>query len=77
MDNDIDKVKSLGEQIGYGNMMTIASALWRKSLREKGYPESGAFVPTCFGMFDKEGEKIAKEESKKYDAYLDRNEQAR
>lgn len=72
MEKDIDAVKQLGEQIGYGNMMTIASALWRKSLREKGYPDSGAFVPTCLGMFDEQGEKIAREEAERFDAYLEK-----
>jgi len=45
--DEIKEIKELGEKIGYGNMMSIASALWRKSLKEKDYPISGAFVPTC------------------------------
>jgi len=73
MDKEIEAVKALGEQIGYGNMMEIASALWRKSLREKNYPESGAFVTTCIGMFDKEGEDLAKEEADRYDSYIERH----
>jgi hypothetical protein len=71
MEQDIESVKILGEQIGYGHLMSIASALWRKSLKEKGYPESGAFVPTCIGLFDTEGEEIAKESSKLYDSHID------
>jgi len=43
--NDIDIIKSIGEQVGYGHLMCVASALWRKSLKEKGIPEDGAFVP--------------------------------
>lgn len=38
-------VKQLGEEIGYGNLMEWASALWRKDLKDKGYPISGALVP--------------------------------
>lgn len=38
-------VKMLGEEIGYGNLMCWASALWRKSLADEGLPISGAFVP--------------------------------
>lgn len=38
-------VKMLGEEIGYGNLMEWASALWRKELKEKGIPANGAFVP--------------------------------
>ena len=43
------EVKRLGEQIGYGNMMTIASALW--ALEE----DDGAFYPTILPNM-KEGE---------------------
>lgn len=38
-------VKMLGEEIGYGNLMEWASALWRKNLKERGIPINGAFVP--------------------------------
>jgi len=44
--NEIDAVKELGDKIGYGNMMSIASALWRRLLKKSGIPESGAFIPT-------------------------------
>ena len=44
--DEISAVKALGEQIGYGHLMELASALWRKSLKEKDYPTSGAFVAT-------------------------------
>ena len=39
-------VKALGDQIGYGNLMTIASALWAKILIDEGWTDSGAFYPT-------------------------------
>ena len=39
-------VKELGDQIGYGNMMTIASALWAKELMDDDCGDSGAFYPT-------------------------------
>lgn len=40
-------VKQLGDRIGYGNLISWASALWRNSLREQGFPESGAFIGVC------------------------------
>jgi hypothetical protein len=43
---ECEEVKRLGDQIGYGNMMTIASALWAKMLIDKGWTDSGAFYPT-------------------------------
>lgn len=43
---ECEEVKRLGDQIGYGNMMTIASALWAKMLIDEGLTDSGAFFPT-------------------------------
>lgn len=45
LQEEIKSVKELGNKIGYGNLMMFASALWRKSLKDKGYPIKGAFVP--------------------------------
>ena len=72
LEQEVKAVQKLGEEIGYGNMMTIASSLWRKKLRDEGYPISGAFVPTCIGMFDKEGEDMAKDEAIRYDSFVDK-----
>lgn len=47
------EVKRLGERIGYGNMMAMASALWRKSLTEQGFPTDGAHVPTLKSFIKK------------------------
>jgi len=38
-------VKALGEQIGYGNLMEIASVLWAENLQRYGNPDIGAFYP--------------------------------
>lgn len=43
---ECEEVKRLGDQIGYGNMMTIASVLWAKMLIDEGWTDSGAFYPT-------------------------------
>lgn len=55
------RVKMLGEEIGYGNLMEWASALWRKQLQDDGLPINGAFIP-----------KIAEisPEQKLYDEYV-------
>jgi hypothetical protein len=45
MRSDIEKVRKLGEEIGYGNMMTLACSLWRNLLINSGGPATGAFVP--------------------------------
>jgi len=43
---EVEAVKRLGDQIGYGNMMTIASALWAKMLIDEDLGDGGAFYPT-------------------------------
>ena len=45
MKEEMLKVKELGEVIGYGNLMSFASALWRKELSNMNHPILGAFVP--------------------------------
>ena len=43
---EVQAVKDLGDQIGYGNMMEIASALWAIDLSADGLPEEVAFCIT-------------------------------
>ena len=43
---EVEEVKRLGDQIGYGNMMTIASALWAKIRIDEWGTDNGAFYPT-------------------------------
>ena len=43
---ECEAVKRLGDEIGYGNMMTIASALWAKMLIDEELGDSGACYPT-------------------------------
>jgi hypothetical protein len=38
-------VRKLGEQIGYGNMMYLASECWKESMIKQGYPTTGVFIP--------------------------------
>jgi hypothetical protein len=65
-------VKLLGETIGYGNMMSIATALWRKDLRDNGYPESGAFMATLYELLTDEGKEIADKEIPHYDREIEK-----
>ena len=69
--DEYEAVKFIGEQIGYGNMMTIASALWRNKLKESGIPEGGAFIPTLpCAVKDGEWSRIMNKEIKLYDGEL-------
>ncbi|WP_440110151.1 hypothetical protein [Paenibacillus sp. QZ-Y1] len=56
---EIEAVKNLGENIGYGNLMDIASALWGVSLEDKYGVKTGAFVPTALPFIKKKDRKIA------------------
>ena len=67
---EVEQVKELGEQIGYGHLMELASALWRKSLEEKNYPISGAFVTTIGQCVEKEMFKATEKSRKAYDAFV-------
>jgi hypothetical protein len=67
---EAEQVRMLGEKIGYGNLMEFASALWRKSLEEKGYPTSGAFIPTIGQCIEKEMFEKTINERKAYDAFV-------
>lgn len=61
---EIRAVHRLGEQIGYGNMMDIASALWANSLERDYGITSGAFIPTIAGMMKKKDGERAVERQK-------------
>jgi len=37
-------VRELGEKIGYGNMMDLASECWQDVMIKNGYPTSGVFI---------------------------------
>jgi hypothetical protein len=47
------EVRELGEKIGYGELMTLASIIWAAKLGDSGFPDNGAFYPTAlFNMKD-------------------------
>ena len=60
---EIQLVEELGEQIGYGNLMGIASALWARKLND--YDpitgiSTGALVPTRYNFLTDTGKSITK-----------------
>ena len=69
MKAEIRKVKDLGEEIGYGHLMALASALWRRDMVITGKPISGVCIPVTIDMIVKEEEiqKIVNDEIKLYD----------
>lgn len=73
LESEVQMVKAIGDKIGYGHLMELASALWRKDLREKGYPESGAFVPTILSCVEKEMAQQTESERKMYDGFIEKH----
>lgn len=58
---EIQSVKRLGELIGYGNIMDIASALWALDLERKHGIKCGMHIPTVEPCLTEEGKEMAKE----------------
>lgn len=62
----VKAVKKLGDEIGYGNMMSIASALWQMELKKNYGLEEGAFIPTKASLMkDEEGQKALEEQKRR------------
>jgi len=57
--DEIKAVKQLGEAIGYGNMMDIASALWCQKMTEKIGKPCIMHIPTVEGYLTEEGKEVA------------------
>jgi hypothetical protein len=62
---EIVAVKQLGERIGYGNMMSLASALWQLDLNEKHGLKTGAFIPTLATLMKSEDAEAALSEQQR------------
>ena len=58
--DEIQKIKELGEKIGYGNMMDVASALWALKLEKQYGTTYGAHIPTVEPFLTEEGKEEAK-----------------
>lgn len=67
---EVELVKTLGDKIGYGNMMSIASALWANMLEDSGVPASGAFIPTlAYDMKKKWADKAVSEQKRRAEVF--------
>ena len=69
---EVTAVKRLGEQIGYGHLMSLASALWRRELTNK-YSEKfaeGAFVPTLKMLVVEDWKENIEKENNLYDSIV-------
>lgn len=69
---EVNAVQRLGEQIGYGNLMSLASALWRRKLAKK-YGEDftkDAFLPVLNIDIKPEELEMYQKESNFYDALV-------
>lgn len=70
---EVVAVQRLGEQIGYGNLMHIASALWRRELIKaygEGY-ETGVLVPVMGRIVKEERQESLHKEMKFMDRLVE------
>lgn len=65
--HEILLVKQIGEQIGYGNLMYLASSLWRICLTESETPINGAFVPALLFQLKKKEQPRAMAQAEIFD----------
>ena len=69
---EVVTVQRLGEQIGYGHLMSLASALWRRSLTKE-YSEKfaeSAFIPTLKMLVVEDWQENVEKEKKLYDGIV-------
>ncbi len=65
-------VEQLGNSIGYGHLMALATALWRRKLKAEGLPENGAFIGVCDISIKKDRLKSVMKEVHMYDEIIKR-----
>ena len=67
-------LKKLGDEIGYGHLMALASALWRKKLCDEHGEryKSGAFIPVVDCVVEPQHLRKIKSELELYDGIVKR-----
>lgn len=60
IDRHWKEVQDLGDKIGYGELMTVASIIWASKLIDQGLPDEGAFYAT--GLFNMKDSDITKDD---------------
>lgn len=68
--DEVHVVKSLGQSIGYGHLMQLASTLWANDLESHGLPRLGAHVPTVMTLLTEDGKKIAESSDNEYQCLI-------
>lgn len=64
--HEIQAVRNLGRQIGYGHLMQLASTLWANELEKLGLPRYGAHIPSGYSFLTDEGKKVASDNDTLY-----------
>ena len=63
-------VKEIGDKIGYGHLMSLASAFWRADLKKSGTPADGAFIPTTIRYVKDKYKKEKRDGQRIYDIII-------
>lgn len=69
-DNEVLPTQTLCNVYGYGHMMELISALWRKKLAEDGIPTEAAFIPTITTSVRGEYIRLTVAQSRLYDTLV-------
>lgn len=57
---------------GYGNVIQMASTLWRMDAEKKGYPDAGCFVPICLADLDTDRRKMIDQSHEIYKYWVEK-----
>lgn len=68
---EVAMLMSVCHACGYGNVMQMASTLWRMDMERNGYPEDGCFVPVCLADTDDKYRKMIEQSHKLYKSYVE------
>ncbi len=68
MQDNVAKIKNLG--MGYGDIMEIASALWRDANKQSGLPVEDVPIPVMPSHVNKAKLKKLKDQSSIYDSWI-------
>ena len=70
-DCEVRVTKYLCDAYGYGHIMDLVSALWRRKLAEDGLPTNAAFIPTIETFIRGEHIRSTKCQARVYDKLVD------
>lgn len=72
--SEYNEIKRVCEKYGYGNVMTLASALWEHELKQVCENPKSMFVPTIYEFVTNNGRRMLEQSMTVYRAIIERME---